>query len=693
MADINKKSEKDEKNWKAFWTFRKKIKNDLKQRGRDRVKQHKFTLYQFLTLLIAVAIGLGAGFLSYSQVLLKPDEALSNYVYFFNPLTKADARITLLVIDDATLKKYGDYDSWSRDVLAEIVNQLTVDQASVVALDVDLSKEKDEAGDLALVEACKKNGNVVAIANANFENAEFMRFQEAVKESGLSEEEFQTQHMVEAFAAGSPILDAKFASVNYPYPALSEVVFSGLANVFQASRDGNVRTTMLSLEKDGDTFDSFAYLVYQKYRDMHPELNLEYDKTSLNDDGSMGFNRIYNIDSYDMISVADYLDGNYDTSEVLDNIVLLGFYYKADTDLNYLQFMRSGLSQQDILVQSSILQALLSDKVVEDMNRTVMAVAFGIFFAVIYIILARKNNIFTVVIYLGSMFVFITACYIANLNGRRVLLLVPAIFSISSFVVSLIQKQLRANFERIQMERTMKLYMDSHVVDQITEMNPFELATMSIRRNIAVLFVDIRGFTTISESLEPEEVAKLLNSYFTVVYSAVMAWNGTLDKFIGDAAMVIFNAPNDLEDFELNAVCAADDIVKGFVSIKEQFEAEHHIPIDVGIGINCGDAIVGNIGCHRRFDYTAIGDVVNTASRLESTAKPGQILISEAMREAVKDKVQMTSIGGLSLKGKENLVEAYQVDFVDKPVAPNDLARKGFMHEFNILYTKFIANR
>ena len=107
------------------------------------------------------------------------------------------------------------------------------------------------------------------------------------------------------------------------------------------------------------------------------------------------------------------------------------------------------------------------------------------------------------------------------------------------------------------MEWTLKMYVDSQVVDAITSKSPVELASVSERRHIAVLFVDIRGFTTISESLEPEQVVEILNEYLSLVAAAISHWGGTLDKFIGDAAMAIFNAPNDQPDYVLCAVCAA----------------------------------------------------------------------------------------------------------------------------------------
>lgn len=250
------------------------------------------------------------------------------------------------------------------------------------------------------------------------------------------------------------------------------------------------------------------------------------------------------------------------------------------------------------------------------------------------------------------------------------------------------QNLLYTTYEKRKMENTFKMYVDSHVVDQISDIAPLELASVSMRKKVAVLFVDIRGFTSISESLEPEEVVEVLNEYFSIVYASIMAWNGTLDKFIGDAAMAIFNAPDDLDDYIFNAVCAADDIMKGFIPIRNNFREKFNRDINLGIGINSGDAIVGNIGCYGRYDYTAIGDTVNTASRLESNAKPGQILISSSVFDNLQGRIDVSHIGALSLKGKSSAVEAYMIESITKPDAPNDLARKGFLHELRLLYTK-----
>lgn len=140
---------------------------------------------------------------------------------------------------------------------------------------------------------------------------------------------------------------------------------------------------------------------------------------------------------------------------------------------------------------------------------------------------------------------------------------------------------------------------------------------------------------------------------------------GTLDKFIGDATMAVFNAPFDLDDYIYRAVCTARDIAAGSQALEEKLMARFGKTVSFGIGVNCGRAVVGNIGCDFRMDYTAIGDTVNTAARLESNAKKGQILISESVYEAVKDRIEVSPIGEIPLKGKSKGVFVYQLDKVN----------------------------
>ena len=182
------------------------------------------------------------------------------------------------------------------------------------------------------------------------------------------------------------------------------------------------------------------------------------------------------------------------------------------------------------------------------------------------------------------------------------------------------------------------------------------------KTDIACLFVDIRGFTPMSEALSPEEVVGILNEYLGLTSSCIFNNDGTLDKFIGDATMAIFNAPLPLDDYIFKAVKTAMDIAQGSEELSKKLLEKFGKTISFGIGVNCGPAVVGNIGTQKRMDYTAIGDTVNTAARLESNAKPGQVLISKAVYDALSGRIEATSIGEIPLKGKSKGIEVFVVE-------------------------------
>lgn len=666
-------------------------------------KKRLETLYNIISLVIALVLGVSAALLSYSRFLYEADETFTNFVYLYTPFEKADSRITIISIDDDTISQYGEYDNWSRQVLADAVNALNENNASIIGLDVDLSGVKDTEGDEALVEACKNAGNVVAIATANYDSADHDntadKAQNSTSPSDAANNEpanasadkngdsSQDNDLILSKPADSSIdwSDHKTMSISFPYHELEDVVTTGISNALQQSSDGIVRTAALSISYNDNDISSFASTIYMKYQD---SLGQDYNMPNLSDDELFGFNRINDAQSYQIISLSDLLAGNADSSLIDGHITIIGALQIPDESMYYYQYLKSDYAQQEVLTETSIIQTLLNDKSVTDVPRLAMALLAGFITALFSVILRKKKKLWHIILQFLCIAVGIFIAMNINHMGLRVLLLVPMIFCVLAIIINLFFNLIYANFEKRRMELTLKMYVDSQVVDQISDFTPMELSSVSARKNIAVLFVDIRGFTSMSESLEPEQVVSILNEYFSVVYSSIIAWNGTLDKFIGDAAMAVFNAPNDVEDYVFNAVCAADDIQKNFEPLREKFMSEYGKEVHLGIGINSGTAIVGNIGCMGRFDYTAIGDTVNTASRLESKALPGQILISETVYAEVESRVSVDRVGALSLKGKAKAVETYQIITIDKPKAPNKLLRKGFLREQTLLYTK-----
>ena len=181
------------------------------------------------------------------------------------------------------------------------------------------------------------------------------------------------------------------------------------------------------------------------------------------------------------------------------------------------------------------------------------------------------------------------------------------------------------------------------------------------RRPMTVLFSDIRGFTAMAESMGPDAIAQILSEYFTEMVDVIFDYGGTLDKFMGDAIMALWGAPLAHADDADRALRAAMEMQQAVSRLNQQWFSEGRPEIKVGIGINHGEVFVGNIGSHRRLDYTVIGDAVNIAARLCAEAGPGEILVSEGFLRVVRDRVDHEYLPEMALKGKAQMVQVYRI--------------------------------
>lgn len=661
-------------------------------------------IHRFITLIVALILGCSAGFLSYTEILFTVDQSFSDWFYDHTLWTQVDDRITIIAIDSGSEAHYGTYDTWSRELLAAAVSELSANDAAVIGLDVDLSSEsQDTAGDQSLADACGDAGNVVAIAGVSYSSNDILPDSGSTPEPDNNPDSGNAQNPGNTPDSGntpghgivenpSPMNPADAAhswaeqmivDITYPYDALMSNVTVGIANATQQSTDGSIRNAALTVYYDDTDYDSFAVAVYKTFQD---SMGLSYELPQLDDSELFGFNAVSDYFTLNIINFSDLLSGDYNPSLIEDHIVLIGDYEESLSS-RLENFMHPNQNQQEVLLQTSIIQALLNQRTIQYVNSALQAIFYTLLITAVYLIITGRKTWISFVYSFFTLAGVLTVAYLVNRQGYRFLLLIPALFFTLIVIIGLFQELVLSLIQKKKMEWTFKMYVDSQVVDELTERSPFELSQISERRAIAVLFVDIRGFTTISESLEPEQVVEILNEYLSLVAAAIQHWDGTLDKFIGDAAMALFNAPRDQKDYVLHAVCAAEEIVQSSDYIRDKFQARYGKTVSFGIGINCGDAIVGNIGSRSRMDYTAIGDTVNTAARLEANAEPGQILVSEAVWEAVKDHATGTYIGPLALKGKTKSVETYQINDITNP--PKPIAHwEGFLYDKAILHSK-----
>ena len=211
---------------------------------------------------------------------------------------------------------------------------------------------------------------------------------------------------------------------------------------------------------------------------------------------------------------------------------------------------------------------------------------------------------------------------------------------------------------RQQIKKQFEHYLDPGQVARLQK-DPSLLKLGGEKRTCTFLFTDVRGFTNLSEKLDPEQVTEIMNKALTVQVECIQKHGGMVDKFIGDACMAIFNAPLNLDNHEQRAVACAQDMRTAMEDLQDKLPE----PIAIGIGVNTGEAVVGNMGSDTRFDFSAIGDAVNTAARLESATKEAKvdILIGESTYKKIPPKVGVKFVRNMYVKGKKKALKVYTV--------------------------------
>jgi adenylate cyclase len=214
--------------------------------------------------------------------------------------------------------------------------------------------------------------------------------------------------------------------------------------------------------------------------------------------------------------------------------------------------------------------------------------------------------------------------------------------------------------ERERLQSTLSRYVSDDVAARIlTEQSDLDL--QGELRDVTVLFLDVRGFSDLSRLMPPRDVVALLNTYFEVIIEVIFKHHGTVSKFIGDAIMAVWGAPFAVEDAPMRAVRTAAEIQQR-VSVLNQERRERGQPtIDVGIGVHSGAAIAGNLGSERRMEYAVVGDEVSLAQRLEASAEAGQILLTQATFERVRERVESRERAPMQIKGRAAPIWTYEV--------------------------------
>ncbi|MBL0144034.1 MAG: adenylate/guanylate cyclase domain-containing protein [Betaproteobacteria bacterium] len=220
----------------------------------------------------------------------------------------------------------------------------------------------------------------------------------------------------------------------------------------------------------------------------------------------------------------------------------------------------------------------------------------------------------------------------------------------------------RQEKERRSLKQAFQKYLSPKILEAILS-EPGKVSLGGQRREVTILFADIRSFTTLAEKLPPQTLTQLLQEYFEAMTEEVLREDGIVDKYIGDAIMAFWGAPIDQKDQADRAVRAACAMMGRLRALQDTWRAASHPVFDIGIGINLGIATVGNMGSSKRFDYTVIGDAVNAAARLEQLNKDhsSHIIISESTKKQLTIQVNARDLGDVRVKGKDESIRIFEI--------------------------------
>lgn len=585
------------------------------------------------TLLIPLLISICIFLLTFFSLFNNMDLYLSDQLYQKGDISSG--KIVIIEIDEKALEEFGPSPlEWDRGIYADVINYLNASSQqhpSAIGMDILFSYDKNEEGDQKLAEAASF-GNVITAGKYYYGT------------------KLQTQPDGSYSWQKHAIVDEIM-----PYDSLKEVTQQGIVNVTNDA-DGIIRHAVFTY----DNAPSFAQAVLGQYgKETGTEISFPKQNTSY-----LSFT--YDVSGYlESISLADVYHQKYPQSYFDHKIVLIGTSVSSLQD-EYLTAVNRREAMNGVEIHANTIDMMLRGDYKTEISDYAQRIILLVLLILCILIYTKTNltgmSIICIVIAGGWIFL---SLFLFDHGMVVHPLWIPAGI-VLLYIGEIAMRFVKENHMRRQLRQQFERYVDPTVLNQIIDSKEAYQDLDGKQSQIAVLFVDICGFTSLSEKMSPKEVVNILNRYLSMVTDCIMQNGGTLDKFIGDCAMAFWNAPVEQEDPVMKAVNAGMDMIHG----ADQLSQSLGFDLGFAVGIHCGEAIVGNIGSAKRMDFTAIGDTVNLASRLEGLkiqgfTREGNIYISQEVKDALEGRIETEDLGEHTIKGKEKPVRVYAVKKVN----------------------------
>jgi adenylate cyclase len=532
-------------------------------------------------------------------------------------------------------------------------------EADVVLMDMIFSEPTTQEQDSILAQS---------IASLNSSVCGFFLRHTATQDIGEDELEILTDSSLDMLQAqihehGNPaFVPAPYAEMNI-YPIMEACTLNGSFSTL-AEADLLLRSYPIAVYFKNLLYPSLAI------QGLRIKLNKDIqryseDQVEINDKiiglDKKGFVRLnyYNIEQYDTVSFLDVAEQKVKPEYFKGKIVILGI-----TDVGAGDVVTTPIgSIPGPLLHYTFISNLLQDHIIkEPKNVTPFIILFMVITPFLLILFFKKivtrvsiNVAVYLVVYALVRYMFVAKNIYIDMFFPLIAMLL-SIAAVESIAFNLQEKSSKF------LTDTFSSYLSGDLLNKLIE-NPDSLKLGGEKKELSILFSDIRGFTTLSESMEPEALIEVLNRYFTPMTESVLENGGMLDKYIGDAVMAFYNAPVDVEKHADASCLSALSMIERLNKLNKELEAENIVPIRIGIGINTAEVIVGNIGSDAKKDYTVIGDGVNLASRVEGLTKNYgvEILITEFTVAKLRDDFLYREIEPVKVKGKDEAVLLYEL--------------------------------
>ncbi|MBR0690334.1 adenylate/guanylate cyclase domain-containing protein [Bradyrhizobium manausense] len=607
-----------------------------------------------------------------------------------DPRHKTVRPVTIVDIDDKSLAKFGQW-PWSRTRIADMIINLTNSGAVAIGFDVVFS------------EPDRLNPDLVANQMRYLDDVTRTKLRELPSNDQILSDAIKRSRVVLG-ETGQPAIGAEldktlpftgvatvgednaekflfeFPGLLRNVPVIEKVAAGRGLFTIKTERDGLIRRVPMIMRAQGNIMPSLSLEILRVVTGT-PTLLVRTDKTGIRavrlkgveiptDKNGQLWVHYARQDPSIYVSAADVLDNTVPPGKINGKLVLIG---TSAVGLNDLKTTPVTANMPGVEIHAQVLESVLSGAVISQPNYALGVELLAAMIIGILVIIFTPNLGPVRLVLAGAMFAAIlvgTSWFFYAQYRYLIDFTYPLLSTTAIYLTFIFASFVREQRQRVQIRGMFAQYMSPELVEQLAQ-SPEKLKLGGEEREMTIMFSDVRGFTSISESYkhDPQGLITLMNRFLTPLTNVIRAHRGTIDKYMGDAIMAFWNAPVDDKTHEVNACEAAVGMLEKIDEVNKEREQEAaegghvYIPLNVGIGLNTGIGVVGNMGSDKKFNYSVLGDSVNLASRLEGQTKEYgfPIIVGSRTALAVKDRFAIIELDFIMVKGKSEPEVIYAI--------------------------------